>query len=263
MLVNGKQTTFISAHDRGLAYGDGVFETIRVAGGRAHFLQEHFDRLFRGCERLGIVPPKSSQLDADVRQALSLAGEEAIIKIIVTRGEGKRGYRPSNTTATRVVSWATYEPPSVSEVSLHMCEGKLAINPQLAGIKHLNRLEQVMAAAEIPGSYFEGLVCDMEGFPVEGTRSNIFMVSRGVLRTPLVDRCGVDGVLRRIIVDEHSASEERLSMEELYGADELFICNSVFGVLPVVSIDASTGSIRFERGSVTKDLRDEFRERVS
>ncbi len=247
MLVNGTPATQVSAQDRGLHYGDGVFETLAVRDSRPLLWEKHVQRLRMGCARLGIPAPADALLASEVQQVCAGAAQ-AVLKIMVTRGEGARGYRVVPPVhATRLV--ALYPWPAWPEayarqgVRVRVCDTRLACNPALAGIKHLNRLEQVLARSEWEdASIAEGLMLDTAGHVIEGTMSNIFIVRDGRLWTPEVDNCGVAGIMRGVIVEfaaRHAigCGITGLSLQQVREADEVFLCNSIIGVWPVREID--------------------------
>ena len=211
MLIDGR-TVADPAHslaidDRGLHYGDGLFETARCCHGNVRLLDAHLRRLRSGCERLGIAFPDESQLRAEI---VTVCGEvdDGVLKIILTRGRGGRGYRPvPDMTATRIV--ALHPLPIIDTtlpITVRWCDMRLGRNPSLAGMKHLNRLEQVLAQQEwrpssiAEGSIAEGLMLDTEGELVGGTMSNVFIVSGGLLITPDLRYCGVRGVMREEVL---------------------------------------------------------------
>ena len=245
MLVNGVPGTSIDANDRGLHYGDGLFETIAVHGGAPALWERHMQRLLLGCERLGITPIDTAQL---LRESLQLCDgvAQGVLKIIITRGSAGRGYRALSCGAaqpTRLVAlyaWPEYPPAFwVEGVAVRLCSTRLGSNPALAGIKHLNRLEQVLARSEwndpaIP----EGLMLDGEGHVIEGTMSNLFIVRNGRLRTPDLSRCGVAGVMRGCILDGARGMGipvdiTQITLDDVKSSDEVFLCNSLIGVWPV------------------------------
>lgn len=274
-LVNGEIASSVSAADRGLNYGDGVFETLRVRGGEVRFWQAHMDRLELGCRRLGFERPQQALLLREV-QTVMAGRPDCVVKIVVTRGvpsaDESRGYAPPrNTTLTRIVS--SYELPkgaeadiegvaspenlSHSPAGLHVriCELRLAHQPVLAGIKHLNRLEQVMARSEWNDpAISEGILLDEHDRVVCGTASNIFLVSSGQMLTPRLDRCGVRGVMRAEILKAFTArcEQRRITLDMLPEAEEVFLCNSVRGVMPVSRID----EWRYNLGPVTAEVRE-------
>jgi 4-amino-4-deoxychorismate lyase len=235
----------LAIEDRGFQYGDGVFESALLAQGRVRFLDQHLRRLALGCERLGITAPDAATLRADV-QHLSGSAERAVVKIVVTRGIGPRGYRPSaSSKTTRIV--ALHPAPAQSEIrgiTLRWCEMRLGRNARLAGIKHLNRLEQVLAQAEWSDeSVAEGLMLDTEGELVSATANNVFIVREGVLVTPDLRFCGVHGIMRGEVLRVArelgiAVREEPLWPHDLGSASEVFISNSIRGIRSVGHLGA-------------------------
>lgn len=243
VLVNGIETDHVSVQDRGLHYGDGVFETLAVRDGEPLCWGPHLDRLRAGCQRLGIPCPDPSQLLGEARQ-VSQERPHAVLKLLVTRGVGGRGYRPpGKPTPSRVVAsypWPEYPRASTHHgVSVRVCDTRLGRNPSLTGIKHLNRLEQVLARAEwTDPDIAEGLMLDMEGQVIEGTMSNLFMVRERRLLTPELGSAGIPGIMRALIMESAGSmglevTEASLKLADLGSADELFLCNSIFGVWPI------------------------------
>lgn len=241
--LNGVAGAAVDPVDRGLHYGDGVFETLRVRDGRPRALERHLDRLSHGLGRLGIPPPARDILAAELQRAAACPSA-GVVKLIVTRGAGGRGYRtPEHPQPMRLV--AAYPAPgylaqwSETGVAVRYCETRLAPQPRLAGLKHLNRLEQVLARAEWDTDLFdEGLMLDPEGRVVCGTLSNLFVVRDGRWRTPRVDRCGVAGTMRAALLAAAQeagidAREADLTPADLAGADEIFLSNAVAGAWPV------------------------------
>jgi len=277
MLINGHTTEQLSVLDRGFQYGDGLFETLLVRDGEPRRWARHMSRLAAGCKKLRITLPDPAVL---LSEAMSLcAGEvHAVLKIIITRGVGERGYAPpANAEATRVLSLsaAPVFPQTHVRVGVvvRVCETRLGNNPALAGIKHLNRLEQVLARAEwTDAGIAEGLMLEAgidsrnvknndknNNNVIEGTMSNLFCVQAGetgpVLKTPLLDRCGVKGITRECVLEVAAAAgiatqETRLSLSDLYASQELFLCNTLMGIWPVRELDGYS----FEAGTVTRQL---------
>ncbi len=241
--VNGVAQADVSAQDRGLCYGDGVFETCAVRNGIPLLWDRHIARLTHACTRLGMPMPDPERLFSEAFHA-SAGQSRAVLKIIVTRGVGTRGYMPEDAAVpTRIVMqapWPDYPARySVWGVEAGLCEMRLGHNPRLAGIKHLNRLEQVLARAELraPG-YAEGVMRDGDGCIIEGTMSNLFAVQGGVLWTADLSRCGVAGVMRAEILAHAEALNvpcriESWPLDRLLQADEAFFCNSLIGIWPL------------------------------
>ncbi len=247
----GQLVSAVPIDNRALHYGDGVFETIAIRKGEPRLWSLHVDRLQSGCERLGIAVPAANDLQQELVQAL-LATEVdtryALAKIIVSAGSAQRGYRRPDKTEAEVFTgvFAGVRPDvalSRDGVVTRLCETIVAAQPALAGIKSLNRLEQVLARNEWqdPG-VFEGLMCDADGKLICGTMSNVFVVHDNSIATPSLDRCGVAGVMRRHVIAILSANGMRvrecvLAWDKLLSADEVFLTNSQFGVLPVRACD--------------------------
>ena len=259
-LVNGEPGELIPVSDRGLLYGDGVFETIVVREGCPQHWQRHMNRLQAGCTRLGIQPFESAQLAAEADSIIKGA-DTGVLKLIVTRGSAGRGYRVAETTvSTRIMQlhpWPEYPAENAEQgVKTKLCEIRLGQNPFLAGIKHLNRLEQVLARQEwIDDDIREGLLMDADGNLVEGTMSNLFIISDGVLMTPDLSRCGVAGIMRTIILElaEQQGLDTRItpiSRQALLQADEVFLSNSLIGIWPVVAV----GNSMYRKGAITVQL---------
>jgi 4-amino-4-deoxychorismate lyase len=258
--INGVAADCIDVSDRGLLYGDGLFETMAVRNGRVTSWPRHMARLLAGCERLGIPAVDTVQL-AQESAGLLAGAVRGVLKIIVTRGSGGRGYRVPEAVAPRRIlqlhPWPDF-PSTAGEagVAVRLCTMRLSHNPRLAGIKHLNRLEQVLARQEwddprIP----EGLMMDVDEHLVEGTMSNLFLVREEMLLTPDLRRCGVAGIMRSIVLDlaerlALSARIQPLDITDLQAADEVFLCNSLFGIWPVSAVDGR----RYRRGAITTSM---------
>jgi 4-amino-4-deoxychorismate lyase len=238
--IDGVAGTAVPVDDRALQYGDGLFETILVRDGRARFLAAHLSRLARGCARLGI-PYEDDALRTDVARALVLSPPLAVLKLLVTRGSAvRRGYAPAETRPRRIVTlWPTSATDDAGGgVSLGIARTRAATSPALAGLKHLNRLDNVLAAAEIADGDFDVLMLDVADRLVSGSSCNLFTVRDGRLATPKLDSAGVAGVVRGIVLREAPKAgvvvqERALTLADLAAADEVFITNARIGVVPV------------------------------
>lgn len=261
-LVNGNRAQHLSVFDRGLAYGDGLFETIRVVNSQLTLQDLHLKRLQLGLQKLHI--PASIDIALDyMRQLVNLAVDQGqvdgVIKLIVTRGTGGRGFNPHRVgEPTLVCSWHAL--PEFSSdlhgrgLDLHLCELRLPYRPALAGLKHLNCLDYVMASAELQGmADCDGLLLDADGRMVEAITANLFLLVNGELQTPRLHRCGVAGTMRRWIMEctamqlGIAVAERDLPLQALDAAGEVFICNSVRGVIPVRRV----GRRSWQPGAVT------------
>jgi len=247
MLVNGIPGNTISIRDRGLLYGDGVFRTLRAAQGKALHWPLHYLKLQHDCAALGIDCPDEALLCAELDKVLA-QHPDGVVKLIITRGEGARGYAPSaGAEPTRI--WDFSPVPdypgewAAQGIKARVCSLRLSPQPRLACVKHLNRLENVLAAAEWSNSEIaEGLLLDADGNVIEGTRSNLFLVSQGKLITPDLSRCGVAGIQRgRVMVWalQHGITLQvrDIALDEVLYADELFVVNSIIGLLPISELE--------------------------
>jgi 4-amino-4-deoxychorismate lyase len=255
ILINGIPQSHINISDRGLQYGDGLFETISVQNGKAVFLQQHLDRLTNACQRLQIAVPEQNQLTAEIQQ-LSQHGQQAVLKIIITRGSGGRGYRqPDTIEPTRILSLHPFPdyPASYKQqgITARFCTTRLGLNPTLAGMKHLNRLEQVLARAEWnDNSIQEGIMLDINDKVIEGTMSNLFYSKNQQLYTAKLTHSGIAGIIRAMIMRHETVIEHSFDSAELLSADEIFVCNSVIGIWGIKQL----ATLPFAIGSKTQQL---------
>ena len=240
-IVNGQAGGSIDPTDRGLHYGDGLFETIAMRDGRARFLDWHLERLAEGGRRLALPVPEATLLRNEIERAWPQG--RGVVKLILTRGVGERGYRPPSVPqVTRIVTgyaWPADFEARKEGIRLGVCRTRLGRNAALAGIKHLNRLEQVMARAECDDARMdEGLMLDDREQAIAGTMSNVFFRLAGRWVTPLVTECGVSGVMRRAFRawagEQGVAVEERdVPVAELTAASAMLLTNAVIGARPI------------------------------
>jgi len=254
LLVNGRlvadRTHAIDAQDRGLQYGDGVFETMLLRDGEVCLLANHLARLQVGCGRLGISAPTYEVIQGDIEQLVRIA-LNGVIKLIVTRGAGGRGYRAAaNLPPNRMTSLHGMPLTDGAQgVTIRWCQTRLARNAQLAGIKHLNRLEQVLAQNEWHDEHIaEGLMLDTEDEVICATAANVFLVSEGTLVTPDLRFGGIRGVMReQVLLKARSLNidvqERAVRAKEVLAASELFLTSTVRGVRSVVRLDDRTWPI--------------------
>ena len=247
ILVNGTRSGEVSATDRGLAYGDGIFRTFPARRGRALHWARQFAKLAHDCTALGILPPAADALERDVVTACE--GErDCAVKIIVTRGPARRGYGYGGGDApTRIVSsealGAHAAAHAESGVSVRLCTLRLSHQPALAGLKHLNRLENVIARSEWSDpAIAEGILLDLDERVIGGTMTNIFVVRDGIVMTPPLNRCGVAGVTRDRVIEAARALSlpccvRALSWADVLDSEEVFLVNSLAGVWPVRALD--------------------------
>lgn len=245
-LVNGAPADSIPADDRGFAYGDGIFRTLPMRAGKPALWKRHYAKLAADCLALNITPPAESLLKQDL-QFIARYMADCAVRITVTRGSGGRGYAlPAAAIPRRIVAASLmpeYPPEYATRgVTVRYCEQRLAVQPRLAGIKHLNRLENVLARAEwTDPAIAEGLLRDNGGAVIEGTRCNLFLVERGALVTPVLSGCGVAGVTRDAVIElsaRHGVAcrAETVDCERLETADEVMLVNSLIGAWPVARL---------------------------
>ncbi|MCU7796160.1 MAG: aminodeoxychorismate lyase [Candidatus Thiodiazotropha sp. (ex Myrtea spinifera)] len=247
MLLNGLPAEQIPLTDRGLHYGDGLFETLAVMDAEPRFWDRHMARLARGEAALKLPPTDKTQLYHEA-QSICQSTARGVLKILITRGSGGRGYRPPETCEPRRIlslhPWPDYPNHWFSQgIRMRVCETRLSRNPRLAGHKHLNRLEQVLARQEWQDpDIAEGLMLDEQGMVVSGTQSNLFVIVEGKLMTPDLSYSGVTGIMREVVIE----CAERLGLPLLIkqldlatvkSAQAMFITNSLMGLCPVASVD--------------------------
>jgi 4-amino-4-deoxychorismate lyase len=234
-----REVAAVDPRNRGLTYGDGLFETMRVHHGEVPLLCRHLARLRDGARRLGIALPSAGWIEE--RIADTIAGRAGgVLKLLLTRGEGGRGYAPrADAQSTWILTLHPLPASPPAGLRLHWCETRLASQPALAGIKHCNRLEQVLACAELERmGCDEGLLRDMAGNPVCATAANLLALLDGRWLTPPVDACGVAGVLRAWLLEHGAVEVAALAPDAIEAADALALCNAVRGILPVASLGA-------------------------
>lgn len=261
--VNGVLLDQVSALDRGLAYGDGLFETILVRNSVLVFELAHFERLHAGASLLNI--PFSADLTHLTQSFLQQIGAphkhtDGVLKLILTRGAGGRGYAPpEHSTPSLIMQWhAGLKLPSqhnLTGISLYECKHLLPCKVSCAGLKSLNRLDNVLARAEFSGTHHaEGLLSDFDGHVIEGTMTNLFWVKDNTLFTPSLADVGVHGIMRAQIMQRFDTVSIKAKLDSILAADELFLCNSVNGIWPVVAFNQKNWPV----GPVTKRIQSEF-----
>ena len=241
---NHNPVEVVSIDDRAFQYGDGLFETIAIRAGRPRLWPFHIERLAAGCERLGIRMPAEQNLRDQLDAALDAGADSGIAKIILSAGTGPRGYARDKEIEPRIFvgvfpSEALPRPAYEEGVDAMVCETRLAGPSALAGLKTLNRLEQVLGRCEcVAANAFEGLMVDADERVICGTMSNVFIVIGHTLITPSLARCGVAGVMRRLVLESCAAVDKTVvirdvALAELWQSDEVFLSNSQFGVVPL------------------------------
>lgn len=260
MLINGEPLSIMACNDRAVQYGDGLFETIALRNGQLELWAQHMARMRLGCQRLNL-PLIDEQIWLNDIAQLRVSGN-AVIKLLQSRGVGGRGYYYNDDIkSTRVVcvhDWPNY-PQQWSEqgVTVCVCQTPVSANKSLAGIKHLNRLDNVLARNEWHDTQIaEGLMADHAGNVIEGTMSNLFAVKNNILFTPVLNDAGVRGVMRDHIVGvarshQLSVNECAIKMHDLFAMDELFLTNSIIGIWPVTKLEHK----QFSAGALTQKLK--------
>lgn len=253
--VNGRLVAGIAPTNRGFAYGDGVFRTMRLLDGELLDWPLHYQTLVADCGKLQIVCPSAELLMQEFKYFMSSASADeqhgSIVKIIITRGEGARGYAPPAICEPTRVFVQTALPVYPAEmysqgVALYTCQTRLAQQPLLAGIKHLNRLENVLARAELKDPhFFDGLLLDYSDHVIEAVSGNLFLRKDGIVFTPQLEQCGVAGVMRQKVLDWYKTQGlhvvvTTLFRENVLAADSVVICNSVYGICQVLQLDEDT-----------------------
>lgn len=247
--------------ERGLHYGDGLFETILKNGGKISYWEAHYQRLTKGCKQLHLPVPDQSWLENRLEEA-SKDENNCVVKIVVTRGMGGRGLTlPAPDQSSVFVLTYPYSPPGNTPLKLSVSQTRLPINPNLAGLKHLNRLDYVLATIELSKkkNKDEAILCDTDGYIIEGIISNLFFCKGGDIYTPSLTLAGVEGIMRSKVIEQfekegRQINVNRFKLDQLFEADECFLCNSVQGIRPIGSID----SHQFKTGTITKMMTQYF-----
>ena len=271
--INGKLTNKISVEDRAVQYGDGVFETIAASYRKLHFWKEHYQRLNKGCKILKIKCPSEPFLKKEINKfiektVLAPADESVqyklgrfVLKIIISRGIGGRGYNPPrNSKPTRILGiyyWPSYPEINYRKgIRMDVCKTRISTQPFLSQIKHLNRLEQIIARSEWQNKNIaESIMLDLNGNVIEGTMSNIFGVKKNIFYTPNIKFSGIEGIMRGVILkllkkNKKKYMIKKIMLKELLKFDEVFVCNSIFGIWPVIKISKK----KFSFGEKTKEI---------
>ncbi|MEQ1967102.1 aminodeoxychorismate lyase [Xenorhabdus nematophila] len=254
--INGNQSDHLPVNDRAVQFGDGCFTTIRIEQGQPALLSLHIRRLQKSVEKLLMPASDWTQLENHIKQVVQEC-ESGVLKVILSRGAGNRGYSIDGAIEpTEILSLNPYPEHYIVQrqkgVSLALSPISMGINPYLAGIKHLNRLEQVLIKHFIDKSKAdEALVLDSDGLLVECCSANIFWRKGKNVYTPDLSQCGVDGVMRQKIIELLAESDYNLSCvmrypEVLAHADEVIICNSLMPVMPVTEIQAHKNQLSWK-----------------
>ena len=244
--VNGQQVTQINITDRAFAYGDGLFTTAKVEHGKVVFINEHLQRLLKGCEQLKLPQPDIKAIKIKITK-LALIYPEAVLKVVVTAGQGGRGYSRQGTGELTVVISLFQFPNHYHQwqqqgIILGISKQRLGINPMLSGIKHLNRLEQVLIRAELDERREDDLVVlNINEQVIETSCANIYWLKQGVLYTTDLAYSGVDGIMRQHLLKVYPQTKiVKANIDSITSADNIFICNTVMGIVPVREFNGNT-----------------------
>jgi len=265
ILVDGVAAETLDVRDRGVMFGDGLFETIAVVDGTIVNWSDHHERLNAGCVQLDIPAPPAGLLREEI---LTVAADHprSVVRVTLTRGCGGTGYTPPREPSpTRIVArrpWPEdYAEKALRGVRIGVARHPVSINPRLAGLKHLNRLDQVLASREVDAANWdEALMRDVAGHIIEATRCNVFAVLDGDLVTPALETAGVRGVMRKNVLAvagtlDITLRECALSLADIERASELFLCNAIAGIWPVVALHGDTPRT-YPRGPLTAAIRE-------
>jgi 4-amino-4-deoxychorismate lyase len=260
-LVEPKDAS-VSIFDRGFQYGDGLFETIAFIAGKPVFWEEHLRRMSNGAAMLGIPMPDREAWESDAALATANAPDRAVLKLTLTRGIGGRGYAlPFPQLPTRIAyttDWPQYPREHWERgIDVVTCRTTQLDGGTFATLKSLNRLNQVLARAELPANVPEGLLVDTAGMVREGTFTNLVWMRDGRAKTPRLTDTGIPGVMRGAIVSRLGllripCDAVDVPPDAILESDECFACNSLIGVWPIRALDGRT--LREAPGEITRDL---------
>lgn len=243
MIINGVESEQVNLADRGFNFGDGHFTTMKVVKGEVQLFDLHLARLKHACQMLFIDFKHWTDLVLHIHaQALTL--DSGVLKLVITRGIGGKGYSPEGCSEA---SWflqardipAFYDTWQQTGIALTVCRYQQTVNPVLSGLKTLNRLDQVMIKQELLGcDELDGIVCSTEGYVIETSMANIFWVKDNVIYTPSMQRSGVEGVMRKRVMDlvvslNLSVEVGDYTIDKIISADEIFITNALMDIVPV------------------------------
>lgn len=262
MIIKGRQGESVPASDRALHYGDGCFTTARVtAAGEVALLAAHLQRLQSDSQALSIPFSQWQTLEQDITETAK-SNPDTVLKVLISRGSGGRGYGIEGADDPNWIVSIHPFPQHYADlrnqgIKVGISPVTLAEQPLLAGIKHLNRLEQVLSKIALQKTTWDdALICDNKGFLVEATAANLFWGENGQWFTPSLDKCGIEGVMRNhlLAVLRSRNSDVRIKSalpSTLSRCTDMFICNSLMGIVPVHTMELTDGQqIRFANQSV-------------
>lgn len=255
-LVNRKRKKHISIYNRNVQFGDGVFETCLLQNSRLVFWDYHFSRLIQGAKLLDISPPSSQVWLADIQALINHSRlKHGVIKLILSRGNSKQGYRFDNIKPIRIVSILPLSHIKKNN-RLGVCQYHYAHQNQLVGIKHCNRLDNILANHQLKSTWLDGVMLDKDGWVISTTKANIYMVVNQEVLTPKLENCGIKGTLRQVVFElcpqlNIPIKESNISLAMLENADEVFISNSILGIYPITHILKQSYTI----GAITTQIK--------
>ena len=258
-LINGIFKKNISVLDRGLAYGDGIFETMNWRASKSNKVQiygveywdRHLERLKIGCNKIKLPMPSKDLLNSYKNKILKKSLESninrGVLKIIITRGVGGRGYKYESNLKPTII-FLSFPAKTIDQklyntgVKVKLCKTDILENKRISGIKHLNRLDSVIARSEWDNNYFEGLFVDKSGNLLEGTMTNIFFIKNKILYFPKLKSCGIEGIMSQVIKEKTNLffkdfMECNLKLSEIKNFDAMFLTNSIIRVMPVKHLE--------------------------
>jgi len=262
--LNGQPSQEVASSDRGLLYGDAFFTTIKITGGRVEHWTLHSERLMFSAKRLGFPSLELTLIEAELQAFIKEQSDisravDGVVRLTISRGSGIRGYKaPASPEVKRILSWAPISASASfdSGVSLSLCSTPPSINPMLAGIKHCNRLAEVLAAEEISTNCFDGIM-SLNDKVICGTKSNIFFYLNDQWQTPKLELAGVNGTVRRwLLNNQHDFVEAEITHKDMASARYCLVSNAIVGIIPVVAI----GSTKFELYPDWQELAQSYRQ---
>jgi len=271
IFINGSEQSNLDVADRGLQYGDGIFETIAYKNGQLQLWDEHMQRMQDSAERLSLAITDESYWLDEIKK-FNLSGD-AVIKLTLTRGISGRGYAYANNDATSritaVYNWPDYAENNSEGITACLCETPISVNSVLAGIKHLNRLDNVLARNEWSDAHIaEGFMLDHNQHVIEGTMSNVFCVLDDEIYTPSLQSSGVAGVMRQHIMKLAEISTIPvnvidISEQNFLHMDSIFITNSLIGIWPITKILAGDQQFNFTIAEQVKTMQTSLNDSLS
>jgi len=264
LITNLDSSQPVDWSDRGLHYGDGLFETMLLVDGVIRYWQEHYQRLSSSALKLNIKCPDISWFEQHL-QPFVQQNKTQIIKIIITRGSGGRGLSIPDDICSNIYLFnykadLTSYNQNVKAISSSIT---LPINTNLTGLKHLNRLDYVLASDNLKQfpEFDEALLADQDGFIIEGIVHNLFFIRNEEFHTPDLSSSGVDGVMRQWILKKLKQQGKKVTigfytLDDVLTADECFLCNSVQGIRPLIQIQQHNFAIGPNTRQLQQDIQD-------